>query len=192
MRYVPLPGSVMPSVFIGTLLFLAWLGWESYRAPETWWAPGDLSRAHVDVGSCLHCHQPFKGAVSRNCVACHGETQFFRTASPEVATAHAEVLRRKGTCLACHTEHRGVLAPITIGALHNPHGEFIFRATGARTCGVCHIISPEGGQPSLRDNQPVRQLLEQGKGAHRRRRMADCLRCHAGGVTEVGQDGNDR
>ena len=190
MRYVPLPASVVPAAFIGTLLLLAWLGWESSRDPETWWAPGDLSRAHADLASCLQCHQPFKGPTSRNCLACHGEAQFARQSSPDVAAAHTESVRGGGNCLACHTEHRGVLASITIGALHNPHGEFVFRATGARTCGTCHVVSPEGGPPTLRDNPTVRQLLEQGKGAHRRGRMADCLRCHAGGVTEVGQSGN--
>ena len=135
MRYVPLPASVVPAAFIGTLLLLAWLGWESSRDPETWWAPGDLSRAHADVASCLQCHQPFKGPTSRNCVACHGEAQFARQSSPDVAAAHTESVRGRGNCLACHTEHRGVLTSITIGALHNPHGEYVFRATGARNVG---------------------------------------------------------
>ncbi|MEX5216099.1 MAG: cytochrome c3 family protein [Nitrospiraceae bacterium] len=186
MRSVPLPTSVMPIVFIGTLLLLVWLGWESYRNPEPWWAPGDLSRAHAEVGSCLQCHQPFKGVTSRNCVACHGETQFAKTASRAVAAAHTKILRAKESCLSCHTEHRGLSGSITIGALQNPHGEFVFRVTGARTCSTCHVVSPEGGPPSMRDNPTVRRLLDQGKGAHRRGRMADCLRCHAGSVMEAG------
>jgi hypothetical protein len=44
------------------------------------------------------------------CSDCH---QPFHTASPD-------------KCIACHTEHRGALAQITIDALLNPHGNSYF------------------------------------------------------------------
>jgi hypothetical protein len=98
---------------------------------------------------------------------------------------HRELIRQQKTCLACHTEHRGALAQITAGATSNPHGEFIFRATGTSSCSTCHDFGTAfGSRPTLLDNDTVRRLLEKGGGAHGRGRMANCLKCHVAGQYE--------
>ncbi|MEX5216102.1 MAG: hypothetical protein NW703_18310 [Nitrospiraceae bacterium] len=63
----------------------------------------------------------------------------------------------------------------------NPHGNLVFRATGATSCRECHVAgrSISGAWPVL-DNDRVRSLVAKGKGAHAGR-FADCFRCHSGG-----------
>src|SRR5512146_1677813 len=185
MAYPPLPPTVVPVVAMATVVLVVWLGWGSFRDPETLWAPGNLSRYHADVARCASWHEPFRGPVSVRCIVCHSETRFAERAKPAVATFHREVITQRKTCLVCHTEHRGALAQITASAMFNPHGEFIFRATGTGSCSACHQFSATfGDRPILLDNETVRRLLEKGGGAHRPGRMANCLTCHTAGRFE--------
>lgn len=184
-----LPSNVFPLVLGVTVLVVGWLGWASTRDPESLWAPGDLSRYHADVKTCAQCHEPFRGATTAKCSSCHSAKKFAVKSSPAVRDFHLEVIQKAQPCLACHTEHRGALAQITTGGMINPHGEFIFRTTGARTCAACHAIgAAKGGRLSLLDNAAVRDLVEEGEGAHRPGKFADCLRCHVGGQLEVEGD----
>lgn len=184
-----LPSNVFPLVIGATLIMVGWLGWASTRDPESLWAPGDLSRYHADVKACTQCHEPFRGATAVKCSSCHSAKKFSAKSSIAVRDFHLEVIRKAQTCLACHTEHLGALAQITTGAMINPHGEFIFQATGTRTCAACHAIgAARGGRLSLLDNATVRDLLEEGEGAHRPGKFAQCLRCHVGGQLEIGED----
>lgn len=80
-----------------------------------------------------------------------------------------------------------MLSQITFGALTNPHGEFVFRATGTQSCNDCHDFIEGSDKPKLLDNPAVNHLLEEGDGAHRRGLMADCLRCHAGGWLNINE-----
>jgi len=179
MPYLPLPRTAVSVVALATLIIVILLGWGSFRDPETFWAPGDLSRYHADVARCTSCHEPFRGPASVRCIACHSETRWVERATPAVGTFHLEVIRQRKTCLACHTEHRGGLSQITASAMSNPHGEFIFRATGTSSCGACHEFSTTFGvRPMLLDNDTVRHLLEKSDEAHRLGRMANCLKCH--------------
>lgn len=193
MPYLPLPRTAVPVVALATLGVVVWLGWWSYRDPETLWAPGDLSRYHADVARCTSCHEPFRGPVSVKCIGCHSETKFAERSKPAVGTFHREVIAQQKTCLACHTEHRGGLSQITASAMSNPHGEFIFRATGTNSCSACHEFGVTfGARPILLDNDRVRRLLEKGDGAHRLGRMTNCLKCHAVGQYEIEKNEQSR
>lgn len=193
MPYLPLPRTAVPVVTTATLVVVLWLGWWSFRDPETLWAPGDLSRYHADIARCSSCHTPFRGPSIIKCIVCHSEAKFAKRSKPAVGTFHREVIAQQKTCLACHTEHRGVLAQITSSAMFNPHGEFIFRATGAGSCTACHDFGTAfGARPILLDNDWARRLLEKGGGAHRLGRMASCLTCHTAGQFNVGKDEQPR
>lgn len=186
MPYLRLPRTAVPVVATATVVLVVWLGWESFRDPETLWAPGNLSRYHADVARCASCHEPFQGPSSTKCLACHSEKQFAARSKPSVRDFHREVIAQRKTCLACHTEHRGGLAQITTNAMFNPHGEFIFRATGTGSCSACHGFELDVvARPALLDNEVVRQLFDTGKGVHRRGRMANCMQCHVGGQREI-------
>lgn len=192
MRYRPLPGGAVRFVVAATVSLVVWLAWGSFRYPEALWAPDDLSRFHADVAGCGDCHEPFRGAGSGQCIGCHGEKRFAARSTPAVSAFHRQAIREEKPCAGCHTEHRGALAQITVGAMRNPHGEFVFRATGAASCGACHEFGAGAGAGAkLLDNAIVRHLLDEGDGAHRLGRMGNCLACHVGGRREVGEDDDD-
>lgn len=117
MNYVPLPRAVVPVVAVATVVLLAWLGWESILFPETFWAPGDLSQYHANVGPCIHCHEPFQGPSPVKCQACHYREDFAARSEPTVRDHHIKMIAQRKTCMACHTKHRGALAEITTGVL---------------------------------------------------------------------------
>lgn len=183
MGYVP--AWVSRWVLAAVVTLLAMLAWASTRTPEALWAPGHLSRYHADLRSCTQCHEPFRGPTVAKCTACH-DLEAFRRASDAVAAFHVKAVQRRERCLTCHTEHRGEAATITTRPLHNPHGELVFRATGARTCVDCHAF-PDGlgSRPTVLANALVRDLIEEGEGAHRRGGFARCADCHGSGRTEA-------
>ncbi len=173
-----------------TILLMGYIAWGSMQSPEALWAPGHLSRHHADLKKCDLCHQEFKGATNDKCLACHS-AKVFQTRS-DVATSqfHQKVIDDQQSCLACHTEHRGVLASITRGSIHNPHGEFIFRATGASSCSDCHTMKTGKNkiQSGLLQNARVRHLIEEGEGAHQLGKFATCLKCHVGGQLDIEEE----
>ncbi|MDH5428927.1 MAG: hypothetical protein OEZ57_05745 [Nitrospirota bacterium] len=178
---------VAPLIWGLTALMIGVVMWFSPHYTEALWAPGHLSRAHTDVTSCRSCHEPFQGPVSPKCLSCHSSQKFIARSGPDVARFHAAIIQQAQPCLTCHVEHRGVLAGITIGVLENPHGEFIFRATGATSCSDCHVMEPGEGNKrmSLRSNARVSHIIEEGDGAHRIGHFAKCLNCHRGGQLDV-------
>lgn len=184
MRYHPLPRTAVPVVATVTLVLVVWIGWGSVRNPVSFWAPGDLSRYHVNQAGCTHCHEPFRGPSPARCVSCHSEGYFENRATLAEMTWHRDLAAKRTACTACHTEHRGALAQITGRAKSNPHAEFIFHATDTASCTACHEFGTRmATTPSLRNEPIVRRLYEQGRGAHQPGRMADCLACHGGGAS---------
>lgn len=180
---------MLPAVAAGTLVLLVWVGWGSLRDPESLWAPGDLSRYHADVAACTSCHEPFRGLRTSQCLRCHSEPKFADAKRADLGRFHLDLIRKNRFCLDCHIEHRGALAQITIGLMGNPHGQFVFLATGTHSCTECHAFgSAAGGPPTLLENATVRDLLDEGAGAHRPGRFAQCLRCHAGGELDIDDD----
>lgn len=192
MRFLPLPRGTVPTVIISITLLLAWLVWGTLTHPEALWAPGDLSRFHADISACGDCHQPFKGAKTDKCVSCHDEKHFAAGSKTDVSEFHRKTIHEGTSCTGCHTEHRGALAQITVGAMMNPHGEFIFRATRTHSCTACHDFNGNNKSRSLLlDNPIVRHLMEEGEGAHRPGKMVNCLLCHKGGRLEIEEDDDD-
>ena len=64
----------------------------------------------------------------------------------------------------------------------NPHGDLIFRATGATSCLDCHRMGKDGEvSAQTQDNKLVRSLKAKAKGIHGPGRFTDCFRCHADG-----------
>jgi predicted CxxxxCH...CXXCH cytochrome family protein len=179
MRYPPLPTSAVPVAALATILVIMWIGWGSLRNPAAFWAPGDLSRYHVDVGGCLGCHEPFRGPSPARCVACHSEREPERSPAQFTMAWHRDIIQRQTACTACHAEHRGAGAELTDRNKVDPHSEFVFRATGLKSCHACHAFGTRVvDKPTLLDVPVVTELLARGGGAHVPGRMADCARCH--------------
>jgi len=183
MRYYPLPRTAIPGVAMATLALMIWIGWGSWRHPVAFWAPGDLSRYHADIVSCVHCHEPFRGPSRARCMTCHSDQYFERRSSTASAGLHRDMAAQQVACSACHTEHRGALAQITDSTRVNPHGEFIFLATGTNSCTACHEFGARiAERPSLTDGPLVRLLRAAGGEAHQPGKMAECLKCHTMGT----------
>ena len=184
MAFSPLPQGTEITVLAAITLIVIWLIWGTLSFPEALWAPGDLSRHHADIKTCNDCHQPFQGVMARKCVDCHTKNEFSALEKPAVSAVHRTVIQAGEPCVQCHTEHRGALGQIKIGALENPHGEFVFNATATRSCSACHefdlTVSSEA-KPKLRDNLMVKYLLAKGEGRHQPGKMKACLKCHIGG-----------
>lgn len=179
MRFLPLSGRVLRIVLIASALLLTGLIWGSYHYPEMLWAPGDLSKAHATIDACSACHQAFKGPVSGKCQSCHTVNDFDSRAKNQVSLQHRQWVFDKETCLGCHVEHRGAASSITVGVLENPHGTFIFRATGTRLCSDCHDFSPNARESEhLLKNAVVFWLRAEGEGRHKPGKMAFCKNCH--------------
>jgi len=174
-------------------LVVGFLAWASPKYTEALWAPGDLSRHHTDIATCGSCHEPFRGATPQKCLACHRLEIFQGRSEPDVRQLHQDVIQKGRECLDCHMEHRGVLAAVTINRFANPHGEFIFRATGATSCTDCHMMqSGKGAQGgTLLQNAKVEHLIRKGEGAHRSGHFAECLKCHRGGQLDVEDEDDD-
>ena len=173
-----------------TALIVGVVVWGSVENPEAMWAPGHLNRSHTDITECQACHEPFRGATARKCLACHTDREFQVSAEFEVNRQHQKIIRQAQPCSDCHMEHQGALAPITVRMLTNPHGEFIFRATGTNACSDCHRVDPVKGTvtPGLLENSRVQHLLAEGDGIHQPGRFAKCLNCHRGGQLEIEDD----
>jgi len=184
---------VAPLIWSVTALLIGAVVWLSPQYTEALWSPGHLSRSHTDVTSCGACHEPFRGPTPQKCLSCHSSEKFAARSQPDVARFHVDIIQKAQPCLTCHVEHRGALAAITIGALNNPHGEFIFRATGATSCSDCHMMESGEGEKMmiLRSNSLVSHILEEGEGAHRTGHFAKCLNCHQGGQRNVVRNSGD-
>ncbi len=103
---------------------------------------------------------------------------------------HEGVIKQNQSCGICHSEHQGLFAPITVGLTENPHGEFIFRVTGASACSDCHAVEIQDNVTNftLLENAQVHNLIREGEGAHRSGHFARCLNCHIGGQRDMDDD----
>jgi hypothetical protein len=109
MRFFPLPHGTVATVVIAIIFLLVWVVWGTLTHPESLWAPGDLSRFHADITACEDCHQPFQGATSDQCIACHDQKQFASRSRLAVSEFHRKAILDKESCMDCHTEHRGAI-----------------------------------------------------------------------------------
>lgn len=186
-------GYVSPWVMRWVIALMAtvivWITWASMRGPEALWAPGHLSLYHATAKSCTQCHKPFFGPTLEKCVRCHTPQRFQQSRKPETGTFHISAVKNGQSCLLCHTEHRGETAKITLRGFENPHGEFIFRATDARTCTDCHRYAQNyNASPAVLNNALVRWLMEEGEGAHKKGKFAKCFNCHGSGFFDEDSD----
>ena len=180
-------------IYTTTFLLIGYIGWASMNDPTTFWAPGHLSRYHTDIQKCTQCHHPFEGPTFQKCVSCHSLKKFVTHSSRKVSHFHKGIIEQQQSCMTCHTEHQGILGPITVGLTDNPHGEFIFRVTGKSTCSDCHAVDIQNGgtQFILLENTYVRHLIQEGEGAHRSGHFASCLNCHLGGQRNIEKEDHD-
>lgn len=136
-----------PTARLVLLINLAAMTGLTFLLPAPMVAPGGLIEGHEPLASdCLACHQPFAGASSERCIACHAVAEIglrtvagvsleasARTATePRAVAFHQEL--REPACVACHSDHAGVLR--YRDARRFSHA--LLKARAAEECSSCH------------------------------------------------------
>ncbi len=131
------------------------------------------------ASDCFSCHQKkdaHRGALGRDCAACHGTVSWLRTQFDHERThfplydKHADV-----KCAACHSGNHYKATPTQCDSCHAP--DDVHRGSRGANCGSCH--TPAGWKNSKFDHN--RETGFALVGAHA---QADCTSCHRSGRFE--------
>jgi len=124
-------------VFVNVALIVALV----FLYPHLMVSPGKLIDGHrAHETDCFACHSAFSGVSAEKCTACHKVSDIglsstkgipLVTKEPKVAF-HQELT--KSNCMACHSDHRGVLRYRDPGIFSH---ELLVPAT-QETCEACH------------------------------------------------------
>jgi hypothetical protein len=158
--------------------------------PHLMISPGQPISAHAEIAKdCFACHTPFLGSTSRKCIVCH------QVAEIGIKTTRGEPIgdERKNVafhqklieddCVACHSDHNGVMAfrPISrfthelvaapmrerCEGCHTNPGDSLHRGIEDK-CSECHSI--EAWKPATIDHDEFFRFD--------RHHPTDCESCH--------------
>lgn len=124
----------------------------SGRLTEALYSPGPLHAKHADA-PCATCHQPFKGVTGEGCLGgnCHSRAEIEKKAEkPFVAELHKQPAA--GDCAACHPDHLGPAAKLTV-AFHRGGAAAAGFAARAEDCTLCHGAEGERAHPEIADRR---------------------------------------
>ncbi len=159
-------------------------------APEQMITPGRTMQAHEEIaGDCFACHTPFLGSTPDKCQACHKVEAIGLKTTRGVAIGdekknvafHQQLIEED--CVACHSDHNGVMAfrPISRfshelvevavrercdGCHANPDDNLHRKIAG--NCSQCHTI--EAWKPASFDHDDAFRFD--------RHHDTDCVTCH--------------
>ncbi|MBM7865623.1 hypothetical protein GTO89_02350 [Heliobacterium gestii] len=155
---------------------------QEHMLPESFYAPGHLSRAHEEVvQGCADCHQPWSKVTSESCAAaeCHSREMKTRQMSSDLLNYHE--VKKNEDCTTCHRAHQGAAAAFSARFDHDlpninqrcaechqgPKGHDAF----GKDCAACHKV--EAWKPASFDHGKYFPLVGDHKVA--------CAECHQGG-----------
>ena len=153
-------------------------------------SPGKPIAAHEEFATdCFACHTPFLGSSAGKCIECHtvDEIGIKTTRGVSIASEEKNVAfhRRllETDCVACHSDHRGVMPYLPISRFshqllepalrddcqgcHARPGDALHRQIDAN-CGECH--RPEGWLPATFDHREFFRFD--------RHHRTECTTCH--------------
>jgi hypothetical protein len=182
MNYKPLLLTVSLNLVILVIIIIT--------LPHLMISPGQPIPAHTEIANdCFECHTPFLGSKPEKCIKCHQvseigikttEGQFIGGERKNVAF-HQELI--EDDCVACHSDHNGVMAfrPISHFSHELVKGAMRERCQGCHTnpndslhskikenCSDCHVI--EAWKPATLDHDKYFRFD--------RHHPADCESCH--------------
>ncbi|MCX7404842.1 MAG: cytochrome c3 family protein [Planctomycetia bacterium] len=178
LRTVP-PGSRMVLAALALILLAYWV------YGQTLFSPGPLStrsrgsrelggvRTHADLTHrCSVCHPGITSSqrMGNLCMDCHTDVRQQIEAGDSVHGRIENVL----TCRACHTEHRGSEAPLTVIA-HIDHARTGFPLTGGHekiACASCHKDNV------FKETPKSCVFCHTEPAVHRSKFGTDCATCH--------------
>ncbi len=135
---------------------VAYYAVDSLLLKNTFIASGPVAASHANFESeCAKCHTPFRGVNDSRCTTCHEKTNdklgvysfaahyLYRSAMPaRIADAKQKHGADEKMCAACHPDHKGRNASITVvtdakcatchySSFNDDHPEFEFARTNA-------------------------------------------------------------
>ncbi len=134
---------LIPGVIIATFAVLAVLWIIGLGFPTHLYSPGDLCKDHQGIKNCKQCHAPFKGAVSRLCMAddCHTAGRLSQLSNKPLSELHTAFAEKD--CLDCHTEHQGFAGKTT-----KPFDHKILAFNILNECAACHTDDYQKAHPA--------------------------------------------
>ncbi len=193
-------GCLTPLGMISTLIVLAFVGMTALARGGVLFSPGALNAekgkslggvtSHAELeGECSACHTaPWSSeTMADRCMACHTNIAQERN---DPASLHGIIAQRDPAlfCAACHTEHKGEMAPLTVQLPSAfPHDTLGFSLLGHQQrddgqmfqCADCH-----GDSLTTFEQQTCIACHEQREGPfmaqHGQDFGTDCLACHDG------------
>ncbi|MEW8029962.1 MAG: cytochrome c3 family protein [Candidatus Thiodiazotropha sp.] len=158
--------------------------------PHLMISPGKPITAHAEIATdCFACHAPFIGSTPEKCIACHKvEDIGLKTtkgapigAEKKQVAFHQQLI--EADCVACHSDHNGVMAfrPISqfshelvavtmreqCETCHANPGDVLHRKIGGN-CSQCHAI--DGWKPATFDHDDYFRFD--------RHHTTECATCH--------------
>lgn len=160
--------------------------------PKQMISPGEPIPGHREIADdCFACHTPFLGSTADNCIACHRVDEIGLKTTKGLpidgeiknVAFHQQLIEED--CVACHSDHKGVMAfrPISRfshelvavsmreqceGCHTNPGDNLHRRIEG--NCSQCHTI--EAWRPATFDHTDYFRFD--------RHHDSDCKTCHVG------------
>ena len=126
------------TVFIGFSILLAGL---VLAFPDLMVNPGPLLNGHKALKrDCLSCHTPFRGVKSVQCISCHRQESIgIRSVAGDLLPADSSKVAfhrgvPAGSCVECHTDHKGRNAKKAIKAFRHD----ALQASLRNSCNACH------------------------------------------------------
>lgn len=101
---------------IGLAAGLGAVAIAAFIVPEYMIAPGKVITDHQHIANdCFACHTPLLGTSNQKCIACHKPADIGRRTTTGTPIQAAQLrppfhqFLREDNCLACHTDHAGVM-----------------------------------------------------------------------------------
>lgn len=176
------------AIFSGFIAIFALLVLEVING-NAMFSPGALHAAHADIGDdCGQCHAPFWASerMTERCLVCHTK---IKGELGDSSTLHGTLVKgAQSTCQACHTEHAGPSAVLTVMDTSSfPHEVTGFALSGheIRSPGIRFVCSDCHTESIATFNQQTcaachRSLDAAYTQTHLAAFGADCLACHDG------------
>ena len=147
-------------------------------------SPGELARAHADLGSdadCTKCHASGRRVAENLCNDCHDDIGQQRRTG---AGLHGTRFKQDG-CGHCHVEHRGRSHELIRwpggsrdGFTHEMTGFELHGGHAGVACGECHTRKNRRGVASFLEPPATCQGCHKDEDVHEGRFGRDCAKCH--------------
>lgn len=171
---------------IGVFLFFLCTNAYAQFDFTKWVNPGPLSSPHSTlegIKNCTQCHSTAKGVPDEKCLNCHKEI------SQRINQRRGYHSRISGTCVSCHSEHKGVEYDVTgLSRMQFDHTETGWPLTGKHNkidCPKCHtklrkniMTGQLGRRRTYLGNNSSCVVCHKSPHKNKKQTFQQCYKCH--------------